>query len=452
MFQLIYAYVASLGPYVAVALALGLGIPLLLLVTRPSRWLIAFAVLFLCLVPFGGGELAGASEGSLFRQVGWGSVFLVALFYALREKGRFTIPWSWVPIPYLLLLAYALISVAWSEVPMVSAKRAVQLLGVLFIALAFARQAKGSPLASFTWPGLFFLLMGVLALSVPWLSIDPDGNYKGFTFTKNTWGQFALLMALVFMFLALGRTRPRLNWWLFAFASLSLVATRSATTILIYAVSIMIVLYWIAIRRYGSRLLPVSLVMLMLGGISLFTYFLVTGGVPIATVFESSLGAVGKDVTLTGRTELWRWMGYEIAGHPWLGTGFGGFWTGLEGPSYTIVRFFSWRPGQAHNGYIDVVNELGYVGLVLLVLVLLIHLRNIFTLNRRGEKGEAVFHLAILAAALLLNMSETNFMRTTHLWWIILTTSIVGVHVYLHRLNELTGKAARNTQKPETSL
>lgn len=442
MLQLIYAYVTGLGPYIAIALALGLGIPFLLLVTKPARWLLAFAILFLCLVPFGGGDLAGASEGSLFRQIGWGSAFLLALFYALREQGRFTVPWSWVPIPYLILLVYALISVAWSEAPLVSAKRAVQLVGVLFIALAFTRQSGASrALTSFAWPGLFFLLLGVVALAVPWLSFDPDGNYKGFTFTKNVWGQFALLMALVFMFLALIKVKPRLNWWLVAFSSLSLVATRSATTILIYVVSVMVVLYWVAARRYGGKLLPVSLVSLMFGAVALFTYFLIEGQLPVGVVFEASLDSVGKDATLTGRTELWRWMGYEIARHPWLGAGFGGFWMGLEGPSFTIVRFFSWRPGQAHNGYIDVINELGYVGLALLAWVLVAHLWNIVMVHRRGEGLAAIFHLAILIAALLLNVSETNFMRTTHLWWIILSSSIIGVHVHLHQLAPAVSQA-----------
>lgn len=437
MFQLIYAYVTGLGPYVAIAFALGIGIPCLLLVTRPSRWLLAFVVLFLCLVPLGGGELSGAAEGSVYRQIGWGGAFVLALFFALRDQGRFTVPWTWVPIPYLLLLIYAVISVTWSEATMVSAKRAVQLIGVLFVALALVRQAKSSnPFESFVWPGLFCLVIGIVALALPALSIDPNGNYKGFTFTKNVWGQFALLMVLVLMFHALNRTTPRLNWWLFVFASLSLVATRSATTILIYVVAVTVVLSWVAARRHGGRLLPVSLATLMLVAGSLFTYFLVKGDVPVGALFEVGLASVGKDATLTGRTQLWRWMGYEIARHPWLGTGFGGFWMGLEGASYTVVRFFSWRPGQAHNGYIDVINELGYVGLGLLVFVLLVHLWNIVQINRRGESLTATFHLAVLIAALLLNVSETNFMRTTHLWWIILSTSIIGAHVYLRQLEQ----------------
>jgi O-antigen ligase len=437
MFQLIFAYVAGLGPYVVVALALGFGIPFLLLVTKPSRWLVVFVVLFLGMVPFGGGDLAGASEGSLFRQIGWSSAFIIALFYALRSQDKFTVPWSWVPISYLVLLAYALLSVAWAEQPLVSAKRAVQLLGVLFIALALVRHSKGqNAFGLFAWPGLFFLLLGVVAIAAPSLSFDPDGNYKGFTFTKNVWGQFALLMALVFMFLALGKHKPRLNWWLFVFASASLFATHSATTITIYFAAISIVLFWVASKRYGSKMRIVSLATAIVGAVAMSGYFLLHGDLPFDAVLEASLGSVGKDVTLTGRTDLWRMMGYEIARHPWLGAGFGGFWLGLEGPSFTIVRFFAWRPGQAHNGYIDVVNELGYVGLALLLFVLAAHLRTIYWINRRGDGLTAVFHLAILVSALLLNASETNFMRTTHLWWIILTTSIISAHVYMRQPKE----------------
>lgn len=431
MFQLIYAYVAGLGPYVAIALVLGVGIPFLLAVTRPSRWLVAFTILFLSLYPLGGADLGGQSEGSMFRQIGWSSAFLVALFFAVRSQGKLDVPWRWIPVSYLLLLAYALLTIAWAEHPSVSAKRAVQLLGVLFVALALVRhRIDGNALNLFAWPGLFFLVLGVLALAAPSFSFDMDGNYKGFTITKNGWGQFGLLMTLVFMFLALKKSKPRLNWWLFALASVSLFATRSATSIMIYVIATSIVLCWAASKRYGNKVQIAAVAITIMSITAMCGYVFLQGDLPLGTALDAGLGSFGKDATLTGRTDLWRMMGYEIARHPWLGTGFGSFWLGLEGPSYAIVQFFSWRPGQAHNGYIDVVNELGYVGLALLLFVLVVHLRDIYWINRRGDGLTAVFHLALLVSALLLNASETSFMRTTHLWWIILTTSIISTHMY----------------------
>jgi exopolysaccharide production protein ExoQ len=443
MFQVIVSYIVGLGPYLAIALAIGFGIPFLLAVGRPSRWVLPFAILFLSLVPFGRGDVTGGAEGSLFRQVGWGAVFALALFYALRENGRFSVPWRWVPVPYLLLIAYALLSVTWSVAPLVSARRAVQLVGVLLVALALVRQAKSSnPFDTFVWPGAFYLLLGVIALGMPGLSIDPDGNYKGFTFTKNTWGQFALLMSLVFLFQALGKAKGGYAWWLFALASLSLLATRSATSILIYGGCVFVILYWEAMRHHASKLLPVTISVLMVGSVTLFAFFLVEGNLPIASALEVALGSVGKTTTLTGRTELWQWMGYEIERHPWLGTGFGGFWLGLEGPSRNIFLAFSWRPGQAHNGYIDVINELGYLGFFLLLLVLSVHVWNIAVISTRGKGRLAAFHFAVLVASLLMNSSETNFLRTTHLWWIVLSMSIVGVHVQVRMIRDAATQTA----------
>lgn len=443
MFQLIYAYVAGLGPYVAIALALGIGIPFLLLVTRPSRWLVPFMVLFMGLAPFGSGHgLTDAAEGSIYRQIGWGLIFVLALFYAMRDDdGRFSIPWDWLPWPYLVLLIYAVISVTWAEQPVVSAKRVVQLFGVLFVAVALVRQRhERDALERFTWPAVIFLVVGILALALPHLSIDPDGNFKGIAVTKNVWGQFALLASLIFLYQALTKYKTKLSWWLFVGAMLALVATRSATSIAIFLVAVSIMLGWHIQKRYRNgfqvALLAGVLVIVSAG----YGYFVFTSSLPLDDMLSAGLGSVGKDVTLTGRTELWRWMSYEIAKHPWFGAGYGGFWLGIDGPSYNIVRYFTWRPGQAHNGFIDVVNELGYIGLAFLLIVLLVHLRNIYTYAKHGDEGRAVFHLAILCSALLLNVSEASVLRTTHLWWLVLTISIVEMHVRLSTIKQETRK------------
>jgi exopolysaccharide production protein ExoQ len=433
MFEILTSYVIGLGPFVALATVLGVGLPFLLLTARPSQWLVAFSVLILCIVPFGGADISVGSEGSIIRQIGWGYCFLLALFFFIRdEHGKYSIPWHWLPLPLLLLIAYAFTSIAWSEVPLVSAKRALQLVGVLLIALSLTRNSKaGDVLLQFSWPGLVVLLLGTIAIAIPSLAFDQDGNYKGITFTKNVWGQFALLMSLVYLLQALSGERPRRNRWLFALASGSLLATRSATTIAIFAVALSIIATWALSRRYHQQVFVIGLAFVLIGATIAFGYFVVEGELPLDSIFARSLDSVGKDTTLTGRTALWHMMGLEIDRHPWLGAGYGGYWLGLEGPSATVVSFFSWRPGQAHNGYIDVINELGYVGLALLISVLAIHARNIYLIRRRHDGLFAVLHLAILAAALLLNGSESSLMRTTHLWWIVLTISIVEVHVRL---------------------
>jgi O-antigen ligase len=239
-----------------------------------------------------------------------------------------------------------------------------------------------------------------------------------------------------------------LNWALFGLAALSLLATRSATSVSIFALAVSIILGWVLSKRYGQMFQLACIAVLMVITTATFSYFVFQGELPFERIYTTGLDSMGKDSTLTGRTALWKMMGHEIARHPWFGIGYGSFWLGLEGQSITIVRFFSWQPGQAHSGYIDVINELGYVGLTLLIAVLFSHLANLWCLYRADEQLTAVFHFAILAAALALNISESSLMRTTHIWWIIMTISIVEVHAL--RVAHL-GTARNPNVRPEAA-
>jgi O-antigen ligase len=63
----------------------------------------------------------------------------------------------------------------------------------------------------------------------------------------------------------------------------------------------------------------------------------------------------GRDATLTGRTEIWAGLLPEVEQRPLLGFGFGSFWTSHR----RIVHDIS----DGHNGYLDVLLDLGAVGL-----------------------------------------------------------------------------------------
>ena len=84
------------------------------------------------------------------------------------------------------------------------------------------------------------------------------------------------------------------------------------------------------------------------------------------------LGAFGKDATLTGRTYLWA-TGLEAAAQtPIFGVGYQAYWVqGFPEAERLWQEFYiASRSGfHFHNTYIEVLVELGGVGLVLLALV-----------------------------------------------------------------------------------
>jgi O-antigen ligase len=114
---------------------------------------------------------------------------------------------------------------------------------------------------------------------------------------------------------------------------------------------------------------------------------------------------LGRDPTLTGRTEMWKeLMNFDI--NPVLGAGFDGYW---EGERLDIMwdRHW-WKPNQAHNGYIEIYLDLGLMGLFLLIGVLATTYRKSYVeLLRSFEWGQ--FRLGFLPAVVIYNWTEAAF-------------------------------------------
>lgn len=77
------------------------------------------------------------------------------------------------------------------------------------------------------------------------------------------------------------------------------------------------------------------------------------------------LAAMGRDASLSGRGELWAKIGEQIAQRPVFGCGYGAFWT--EGKGRALVT--TWNPRQSHHAYLDVLTDVGIVGLIFVLLV-----------------------------------------------------------------------------------
>ena len=79
--------------------------------------------------------------------------------------------------------------------------------------------------------------------------------------------------------------------------------------------------------------------------------------------------ALGRKPDLTGRTEIWK-MVIPMAPNPIGGAGFETFWVGPRVAKNLLEGWGTRMTNEAHNGYIEVYLNLGWLGLGLIALIL----------------------------------------------------------------------------------
>jgi exopolysaccharide production protein ExoQ len=120
------------------------------------------------------------------------------------------------------------------------------------------------------------------------------------------------------------------------------------------------------IRRSGAA----SVVSLTIGLFAGLTMLVIIGA---DVLFSDSLHLLGKDTTLTGRTEIWSAGFEEIKKQPLLGIGYQAFWRVGYPPAEKLWAMFGIENKTGfnfHNEYVNMTVGLGILGLMLAVYVL----------------------------------------------------------------------------------
>jgi exopolysaccharide production protein ExoQ len=158
-----------------------------------------------------------------------------------------------------------------------------------------------------------------------------------------------------------------------------------------------------------------------LGAYSLVIGLMVLLLYSIPGILEAFTGMLGRNPTLTGRTDLWAVL-LRASTDPVLGTGYKSFWLGSTAAH--VWEQFSFHPIQAHNGYLETYLNGGLVGLGLLLGMII---SGGGKLKQQVEAGSsfAVFRLSSMMVALFYNWTEALFDQFS-LVWIILLVAVLN--------------------------
>jgi O-antigen ligase len=128
---------------------------------------------------------------------------------------------------------------------------------------------------------------------------------------------------------------------------------------------------------------------------------------------DTFLEMIGKDPTLTGRTEIWAYVIRDIWMKPLLGWGYFGFWYLTNPAALEISDAVHWVVPQSHNGLLEWLLNIGVLGTALFALILI----RIFVLAlrclRTSERALAISTISCFAGILVLGVSETVLLAAT---------------------------------------
>jgi exopolysaccharide production protein ExoQ len=127
---------------------------------------------------------------------------------------------------------------------------------------------------------------------------------------------------------------------------------------------------------------------------------------------DTFLELIGKDPTLTGRTEIWEFVIRDISMKPLLGWGYFGFWQLTNPAALEISNTVHWIVPNAHNGLLELLLNVGALGTALFVFILI---RILFLAIQclRIERALAISAISCCVGILLVGVSETVLLEAT---------------------------------------
>ncbi|VVN78639.1 O-antigen ligase family protein [Pseudomonas fluorescens] len=302
-------------------------------------------------------------EGNVVNQVCGLITLLVPLFFFIRNKVFIRKSFYRNNFFLLLFMLCVAVSISWSNDPLLSFKRFIALISVVFFAGFIAYNYSIEKIAFMLGcvigaAALIGLIFAVMRPDIAFISGGiRDGAFKGIFPEKNAGARINAIAIL----LLLPMIRQR-NPWAITYSLFSLVAivlAQSATAIALIVAGTVSYWYFLTLIRlrinrslvafFGTTIVYLLICLFLYGNYTLL------------------LGVVGRDPSLTDRTLIWDILTPMIDAEFIKGYGFGAFWSSRSAQAF-ITRWG--YIGNAHSGYMETLLNGGVVQLTALILML----------------------------------------------------------------------------------
>lgn len=320
----------------------------------------------------------------------------------------------------LAYFSYAALSALWSDYPFVTFKHWTKGIGDVVMVLIVVTELH--PEIAIKWllsrSGFVFMPLSLLYskyypelgrfISPGWVT-----EYAGVTQNKNELGQICLIFGLggLWCFLSIWERRERpdrrrrlmayggyltIIIWLFVMAD-------SMTSFCCVSLAAVVML-WASRRKVWT-----SASIHAAAGAAI--------GVAALALFgdRQMVTMVGRNATLTGRTDIWHWV-LTLVTNPLLGTGYESFFMGQRLKTFWVLDNNAFASLQeAHNGYLEVYLNLGWVGVVIFAALIITGYQCVISVYRSNPRFGRLT-IAWFVAAVIYGFTEAGYRMLTPIW------------------------------------
>jgi exopolysaccharide production protein ExoQ len=370
--------------------------------------------------PVEGIEEKGGSN--IVNQMVYSSLFLLAMIPLWRRRSGAVVllkSEKWLT----LFLFWCFLTLLWSAYPFISFKRLFQVyIGVVVcIAALLYRDESIELIGVFRLVVFLYVIVSLLSVAMVPGAIDPKTDtWRGLASSKNHLGQAALVCVL-FCFISFKQGGWKRKWMDGIMLGLSLTLLVGARSITSFLTLFLLATTGGVVRMDRKfRTLDIGHFFLVFTIVIGFAFVLLMAQFP--NEIESLFQVMGKDLSFTGRTDLWAMVFAEAKEHFLLGAGFGAFWVPTNPPVLDIYRVFIWLPNQAHMGYLDILNETGLIGLLIVLGMVVSYFRRF---SKASVKNPWIW---FFVATLAINLAESSLFRQNLLTGVLFLFSYLALH------------------------
>ena len=410
-----------------------------------TLWIPTIWMLYTSSKPLGVWFLQSGSDvesGSPMDRVFLLALMCMALWILVRRKYDWRIAIK-ENASLIVLIIFMLVSILWSDIPYISFKRWTREFQALL--MAFVVHSEPSPRQA-----MESILRRTIYILIPfsWLLIkyfpvygriysrwSGGEQWSGVALQKNGLCRLCLI-ATFFLIWSLIRRRQGHNPPVWKYQThieiFVLVITLrlmggpggslsySATANTALGVGFLVYLGFHLLKKFrinlgASILMAIVAIIIIFGLVTLFA-----GG----SNLKFYVSSVGRDPTLTDRTQIWASLLPVVIQRPILGRGIGGFWTTRTRTEFMI--------SEGHSGYLDVLLNFGFVGIFLVSSFLLSSCRKAHR-ELSHDFDWAIFWICLLIMAVVHNIAETSIdTLTSQLTATVLFLTVSSANAHPH--------------------